>query len=148
MLYDKAGGTGGRLEYPFARQQNGIWEQTVYGDWSGKFYTYRLEGPDLDSKHEVVDPYATNSVASSTRARIAAPPPALPPGPPIEDPTDMIIYEMQVRDFTISPTSGAKNPGLYPGFAEPNTTLRMTSRSRRESIILRNWASPMFSSCP
>jgi len=123
VIYDKAEGTEGRLESPFSRQQGGIWEQTINGDLSGKFYTYRLEGPDLDSRHEVLDPYATNAVASSTRGRITPLPPALPPGPPIEDPTDAVIYEMQVRDFTISPTSGAKNPGLYTGFVEPNTTL-------------------------
>jgi pullulanase len=123
VLYDKAEGDEGRLETPFSRQQEGIWEQTINGNLAGKFYTYRLEGPDLDAKHEVVDPYATNSVASSTRARITPLPPPLPPGPPIEDPTDMVIYEMGVRDFTISPTSGVANPGLYLGFVEPNTTL-------------------------
>jgi pullulanase len=123
VLYDQAEGTEGRLETPLSPQQNGIWDQTINGDLSGKFYTYRLEGPDLDSHHEVLDPYATNAVASSTRGRIAPLPPALPPGPPVADPTDMIIYEMQVRDFTISPTSGVTNPGLYPGFVEPNTTL-------------------------
>jgi pullulanase len=123
VLYDNAEGTEGRLETPFSRQQNGIWEQTLAGDLSGKFYTYRLEGPDLDSRHEVLDPYATNAVASSTRGRITPLPPPLPSGPPIDDPTDAVIYEMQVRDFTISPTSGAKNPGLYTGFVEPDTTL-------------------------
>jgi len=123
VVYDQAEGAQGRVESKLNPQQNGIWELKVNGDLAGKFYTYRLEGPDLDSRHEALDSYATNSVASSTRGRITNMPPPLSPGPPIESATDMIIYEMQVRDFTISPTSGVKNQGLYLGIVEPNTSL-------------------------
>jgi pullulanase len=123
VLYDEAEGGKGRLEIPFHSQQNGIWEIKIGGDLSGRFYAYRLEGPEIDSRHEALDPYATNSVASSTRGRITVMPPPLAPGPAIESPTDMIIYEIQVRDFSISPTSGVKNQGLYMGLTEPNTTL-------------------------
>jgi len=99
----------------------GLWETTVNGDLRGKFYSYFLEGPDLNPAKETLDPYATNAVALSTRARIGELPPPPPPGPTVQSPTDMVIYEMHVRDFTIDPNSGAKNRGLYLGFTEPNT---------------------------
>lgn len=36
-------------------------------------------------------------------------------------PTDAILYETHVRDFTISPDSGIRHKGKFLGFAEPNT---------------------------
>ena len=73
--------------------------------------------------HELLDPYATNAVASSARGRITDLPPPARSGPVITSPTDMVVYEMHVRDFTSGPTSGVKNRGLYLGFTEPGTHL-------------------------
>ena len=123
ILHDEATGGAGRTETPMTPADNGIWEGTIPGDLQGKFYTYALTGPGLDSEREVVDPYATNTVASSTRARITSMTRSTSEGPPVASPTDMVIYEMQMRDFTIDPSSGVKNRGLYLGFAESGTRL-------------------------
>jgi pullulanase len=95
----------------------------VIGNLRGKFYTCLLEGPGLDPKREVLDPYASNAVASSTRGRITEMPPPPRPGPPLAAPTDAVIYEMHVRDFTIDPNSGVQHNGLYLGWTEARTHL-------------------------
>ena len=35
----------------------------------------------------------------------------------------MVIYEVHIRDFSMSPSSGIKNKGKYLGFTETGTTL-------------------------
>ena len=123
LLYDEASGPTGRTVQALKPQPKGLWELTVKDDLRGKFYVYSFEAPDLDPTHEVLDPYAVNAVASSTRGRITELPEPSPHGPPVASPTDMVIYEMHVRDFTISPTSGVKDRGLYLGFTEAGTHL-------------------------
>jgi pullulanase len=123
VLYDEATGDKGRTVQPLEQRSKGLWEATVNGDLSGKFYAYLLDGPELNPKREVVDPYAVNTVASSTRARITDVAPAAQFGPRVDSPTDMVIYEMHVRDFSIDPHSGVQQRGLYQGFTEPNTRL-------------------------
>ncbi|MEI8342827.1 MAG: type I pullulanase, partial [Verrucomicrobiota bacterium] len=130
VLYDEASGDAGRRVLPLHRAGKGLWEETVPGDLKGKCYVYTLDGPGLAPDREVVDLSAINTVNSTKRARITNLAETNPPGweqthngPRTASLTDMVIYEMNVRDFTISPTSGAKNRGLYPGFAEPGTRL-------------------------
>lgn len=130
VLYDHAGGSLGRRELPLLQKEENTWELEVKEDLRGKFYTYRLEGPNVDSKKELLDPYATNAVASSTRGRLTELPQPLASGPAVQSPTDMVIYEMQVRDFTIAPNSGAQHRGLYLGWTESGTHLPDDSRIR------------------
>ena len=101
----------------------GVWELTVKRDLLGKFYAYLFEGPDLDPSHEVLDPYAVNAVGNGARGRITEISAASASGPPVESPTDMVIYEMHVRDFTVASDSGVQNRGLYLGWTEAGTHL-------------------------
>lgn len=127
ILYDEATGDRGRTMQPLKPAAKGIWEGTVSGDLKGKFYTYSLDGENLSPDREALDISSINAVNSGTRARItdlAGTNPAgwetTKVGPPVESPVDMVIYEMHVRDFTISPDSPAspQNRGKYLGFAE------------------------------
>ena len=123
VLYDDSSGDAGRRVCKLRQQSNGLWDAAVTGDLRGKCYTYLLDANDPKRARDVLDPYAVNSVASSTRGRMT---PMTNPGsrgPRLESPTDAIIYEMHVRDFTIAPNSGVKNAGLYLGFTEPGTRL-------------------------
>ena len=123
VLYNAATGNEGRIVQPLRQQLNGIWDTTLRGDFRGKFYTYLLDANDPKHAREVLDPYAANSVASSTRGRITPLTTPVSPGPALESPTDAIVYEMHVRDFTIAPSSGVRNAGLYLGWTEPGTHL-------------------------
>ncbi len=122
VLYDAATGTRGRVEHPL-KGQDDFWAGSVAGDLRGKFYVYRLDGPGLDPTREVLDPYAVNAVASSTRGRITELPPPTRPGPRVTSATDIVVYEMHVRDFTFAPSSNVQHRGLYLGFTEPDTHL-------------------------
>jgi pullulanase len=123
VLYDNAAGNRGRMTAPMHPAGKGIWETAVTGNLAGKFYMLLPQGAGLPGE-ETLDPYATNTVNSSTRARVTPPTPAPPPltrRP--EAPEDMIIYEMHVRDFTIAPNSGIGAPGLYLGWTQGNARL-------------------------
>jgi pullulanase len=123
VLYDEAFGDAGRKLRPLRQQPNGLWDLTVTGNLRGKFYTYLLDGNDPKRAREVLDPYAVNAVANSTRGRITPMTTGVSHGPRLESPTDAIIYEMHVRDFTVAPASGVKEAGLYLGWTEEGTRL-------------------------
>ncbi|HEY4285174.1 MAG TPA: type I pullulanase [Chthoniobacterales bacterium] len=123
ILYDKSAGGDGRMVCSLKQQGNNLWDITVQGDLHGKFYTLLLDENDPKRKREVLDPYATNSVANSSRGRITPMTRAVAPGPQLASATDAIVYEMHVRDFTISPSSGVTNAGLYAGWTESGTRL-------------------------
>jgi pullulanase len=130
VLYDGPSGNKGRKIQAMHRAGHGLWEETVPGDLKGKCYVFTLDGPGLSPEREVMDISAINTVNSTRRARITNLAETNPPGwektqngPLADSLTDMIIYEMSVRDFTISPTSGARHRGLYLGFTEAGTHL-------------------------
>ena len=123
VLFDEPAGDEGRLIRPLTQQANNLWDGAVRGDLSGKYYTYLLDANDAKRAREVLDPYAVNAVASSRRGRVTPMSDPVPRGPPLDSPTDAIIYEMHVRDFTIAPDSGVKNRGLYLGWTEAGTRL-------------------------
>ena len=39
--------------------------------------------------------------------------------PALKSPADLVVYELHVRDFSISPTSGLKYKGKYLALTEP-----------------------------
>src|SRR3954453_16027889 len=100
-----------------------MWETSVRGDLLGKFYTFLLAQKDAKHSREILDPDAVNSVANSSRGRITPLTHPVTHAPALASPTDAVIYEMHVRDFTIAPSSGVKQAGLYPGWAETGTRL-------------------------
>ena len=128
VLYEQATGNEGRAVQRLREESNNLWDATLRGDLAGKFYTYLLDANDPKRAREVLDPYAINSVASSSRARVTPLSDPVPRGPKLESPTDAIIYEMQVRDFTIAPNSGVKNAGLYLGWTEQGTHLESDAK--------------------
>jgi pullulanase len=140
VLYDAASSNEGRSVHSLRQELNGLWDASVPGDLLGKFYTYLLDGNDPQRAREVLDPYATNSVANSTRGRITPMSKPVGHGPELASPTDAIIYEMQVRDFTIDPNSGVKNAGLYLGWTEAGTRLSDDGRSspQDQSVQMTN----------
>ncbi len=124
VLYDKPAGGEGRREALMKRIPRGIWETTIPGDLDGVYYVYRLEGPHLNPALEVIDPYARAITGREGRGIVVNLDATSPPGfnprkrPPLERPTDAVIYETHVHDFTVDPKSGIQNRGLYTGFGE------------------------------
>lgn len=122
-IYDSPQG-GQSQNYEMLPQKGGLWELTVNGDLLGKYYLYSVAGRDPRYKphKEIIDPYARCVTTHDGRALIFSDntPVADPPDFPIQD---AIIYEMHIRDFTISENSGVQQKGKYLGFVEEGTKL-------------------------
>ncbi|NTU41730.1 MAG: type I pullulanase [Nitrospirales bacterium] len=137
ILYESAEADLPVARHSLLRATAGLWEIKVSGDLRGLFYTFRLNGPDMEGDREVLDIYAINAVGG--RGRITALGETNPPGweqaqhgPSVASPVDMVIYEMHVRDFTIDPNSGVSQKGLYLGFTETGACLHTEPEKQTE----------------
>ncbi|MEX2641675.1 MAG: alpha-amylase family glycosyl hydrolase [Balneolales bacterium] len=120
----------------FDMQKNGdgVWELTVPGDLTGKYYGYRITPPSdpgfLSTPDLIADPWSrhvttTNHYRQFARSRIIADDQfdwgddrfVIP-----EDCRDLIIYETHLKDMTAHPSSGGRHPGTYVGFIESDIT--------------------------
>lgn len=109
---------------PMGLLGDGVWALTVPGDF--KFKRYQFIVDDVP----VRDPYA-RMVEPGTDYCIVLDPSTIEPDggwaptPPLTKREDAIIYEMSVRDFTFSPTSGVSEPkrGTFLGLVEGGSYL-------------------------
>lgn len=102
------------------------WTATVKGDQLGKFYTvcsyqngeWGQESPGIfakavsvnGQKAAIIDMQTTNPEGWENDQR-----------PAMTDPTDVVVYETHMRDFTIDATSGIANKGKFIAFTEQGT---------------------------
>lgn len=122
-------GNDGLAEYDMTAGRHGLWETEIPGDLAGRYYAYKLHGPGFDADREVADLYAVCAQAQHARALILDLVKTDPPGfrdnpyrrPP--SPTDAVIWEAHVRDFSIAAHSGTAQRGRYGAFAELGTHL-------------------------
>ncbi len=107
--------------YLMEKGKDGVHEITLEGDYKGYFYNYIIDG------EEITDPYSIASSLNSKHSAIIDLKDTNPVGweshyiPKGNNHCDAIIYEVHIKDFTGSPTSGAENRGKYLGFIERNT---------------------------
>lgn len=109
----------------------GIWSATLPANLDGKYFRYAVDvfadGRGI-VRNLVTDPYAVSLTTDSRRAYIAdlAAPRLKPAGwdsakapAQVKAQTDMSIYELHVRDFSINDASvSAANRGKYTAFTE------------------------------
>jgi pullulanase/glycogen debranching enzyme len=115
----------------------GAWSAAVAGDLSGKYYKYAVDVP-VDGaaaagtntsgivRNLVTDPYSISLSTDSKRsyiARLDAPRlkpagwDAAPSPQTVKSPTDMVVYELHVRDFSINDASVPERlRGKYAAF--------------------------------
>lgn len=107
-------------------QEGDYWTATVKGDQVGKFYTvcsyqggeWGQESPGIFAKAvsvngqraAIIDMQTTNPKGWENDQR-----------PAMADPTDVVVYETHMRDFTIDATSGIANKGKFIAFTEQGT---------------------------
>ena len=94
--------------------ESGVWTVTGDASWSGKFYLFEVEvyAPSTGQVETnlVTDPYSVSLSMNSTRSQIVDldDPALMPDGwddtdkPDLDRPEDVSIYELHVRDFSIS----------------------------------------------
>ena len=132
FVYDSPDGTVPTI-YPMTQEELGVWE-TKAGDYSWvnhKYYLYevtvfsRAEGQVVTNV--VTDPYSLGLAADSVKSLVVDlnSPLTKPllwnliPKPPLADPTDIVLYELHIRDFSISDTSvPEKDRGKYTAFTD------------------------------
>ena len=85
------------------------WEATVKGDLSGMFYTFDI------GRGECPGTFAKAVGVNGNRGAIIDMADTNPEGwdndrrPPLASPADLVIYELHMRDFSVSPTSGMQH---------------------------------------
>lgn len=103
-----------------------LWQADISGDLSGKFYTFRVkregnwmnETPGITAKAvgvngkrgAIVDMSKTNPDGWENDRR-----------PPLDNYTDIVLYEMHYRDFSMDSTSGIRNKGKFLALTEEGT---------------------------
>ena len=106
---------------------NDRWEATVKGNLAGMFYTFDI------GKGECPGTFAKAVGVNGNRGAILNMADTNPEGwaddrrPALASPADQIIYELHMRDFSISPTSGMKHQGKYLALTEPRAIAYLKS---------------------
>lgn len=102
-----------------------VWALEKNGDLNKVYYRYEIEIGD--KVNIVTDPYSKAVSANGEYSMVVDLEETNPVGwnndrkPEFKDPTDAIIYEMHIRDFTIDYNSGSNFKGKYKGVWESNT---------------------------
>ena len=105
--------------------EKGVWSLCLMGDYAGVYYTFEVEV--AGTVRETVDPYAKAAGINGRRAMVADMPATNPQGwekdRPVRlaQPTDAVIWEVHVKDFSWHPDSGMKYKGKYLAFTETDT---------------------------
>lgn len=122
----------GRGAIPMRRDAaTGIWTATAWQDYSGAYYMYAVDvfvdGVGL-VRNRVTDPYSISHDTDSRHSYIASldSPTLKPKGwdesrspGTVKAQTDMVVYELHVRDFSINDASvSPKNRGKFTAFTE------------------------------
>jgi pullulanase len=112
--------------YSLKAAESGTWQIELEGNFESKLYTFQVldetgwlnECPDIHAKATgvnglrgmIINPATTNPEKWESDKRCS-----------VVQPTDMVVYELHVRDFSISPDSGIQYKGKYLGFTETGT---------------------------
>ena len=108
--------------------RKGVWTKKIKEDLTWKYYTYQIQFEDKWLA-ESPDPYSYACGVNGQRSHIIDLAEAAPinwkkdKGPKVAHPTDMVIYEMHIRDMSIHPDSGIKHKGKFLGLTEQNLSL-------------------------
>jgi pullulanase len=127
-LYSEGQGGEAIREFPMLPDDHGTWIYEIRENLDHFFYTIQVrdkqgwlkEGPDI---------YAKATGVNGLRGMIIDPQKSDPPlwdsdlRQTMPNPTDIVIYEVHIRDFSMSPYSGIANKGKYLGFTERGTKL-------------------------
>lgn len=125
-LYEKAESNDPLQVISMERGESGTWFTHLEGNFANSYYTFQVRDTQ-GWLNECPDIGATATGINGLRGLILDPSVTNPENweedhlSPVSQPVDMVIYELHVRDFTISPDSGAVHKGKYLGLAERNT---------------------------
>jgi pullulanase len=126
LFYEKGIGGEPTQTVDLERGEQGVWQTTVDGNLLGKFYAFQARY-DGQWKAEVTDPYVKAVGVNGLRGQVIDFRQTDPKNwdkeeaPPLNNPNEIVAYELHVRDMTIDPSSGSGYPGEYFGMIESGT---------------------------
>jgi pullulanase len=109
-------------------ETGGVWSAVLNAEKEGLYYTLQTEHEEGWSE-EVPDPYVKAVGRNGKRGQLINPADAYPDNwsedkrPDLSGmkPNDFLVYEVHVRDFSISENSGMENKGKFLAFTERGT---------------------------
>lgn len=126
LLYDNGADGAAYETVDMKRSDNATWKKEIKENLKGKFYTFQVrigekwldETPGMwvkatgvnGKRAAIIDMDETNPDNWENDVR-----------PALKNATDIILYEVHVRDFSVSPNSGMKNKGKFLAFTEHGT---------------------------
>ena len=121
-------GLGGEAtrETAMGKAEQGTWLAAFDEGLQGAFYTFQVK-VDGQWLAETPGPNATAAGANGQRGQVVDFAATNPEGwendqrPPLASPTDVILYELHVRDLSTHPSSGIQHKGKFLGLAETGT---------------------------
>lgn len=127
-VYSQGHGDNFQASFDLQKAPFGTWVGKIPTEFEGMYYTYEVTSSG--EVEETMDPYAISAGINGNRALIANIADISLPGfendtfVTLEDQVDAIIYEAQIRDLTIGPTTNtsSENRGKYAGVIEEGTT--------------------------
>lgn len=117
------------LTQDMTKGEKGVWSAVVEGDQKNVYYTYLVT---VNGKtNETADIYAKAAGVNGDRSMVVDLDSTDPAGWDkdkhivYDDPTDAVVWEVHVRDFSVDVSSGVsnENKGKYLAFTETGTTL-------------------------
>lgn len=107
--------------------RNGVWTIAIEGDLANTYYTYAVTVDGVT--RETQDVYSKATGLNGDRSMVIDLTTTNPSGweldrhVSVEKPTDAVIWEVHVRDFSSDRSSGMHNQGKYLAFTETKTTV-------------------------
>jgi pullulanase-type alpha-1,6-glucosidase len=137
-------------------ESTGVWSATGEASWKNKFYLYEVEvffrGSGVVT-NRVTDPYSLSlSLNSKFSQLVDLNDAALKPSgwdtlqkPALEAPEDVVLYELHVRDFSISDTTVPEgNRGTFLAFTEQSSNGMKHLRRLAQSGLTHVHLLPVF----
>lgn len=130
VIYDQYEDDSG-LNFPLERNEEGIWEGLIQDTFYGKWYAYKIQGPEDDpyfmtSDHPIADPRSRH--VTSTNHHLQFPKTKITESAPFnwdgdtftapKDPRDLVIYEAHIKDMVAHSSAKTFVNGIYNDFRE------------------------------
>ena len=125
-LYQEDAGGSAISTKALAYIGEGVWQVVISEDVQNLYYTYRTQNNGTWSQ-EAPDPYSIAAGRNGIRSQIIDLKSTNPPGweqdkrPTLANKSDVIIYELHVRDLSTHESSGIREKGKYLGLTERGT---------------------------
>ncbi|MBQ9287573.1 MAG: type I pullulanase, partial [Bacteroidaceae bacterium] len=125
-LYHKGKGGVPFETYSLSKKSDGTWSVSVKADLKGVFYTFQVQ-VDGQWLPETQGIFAKAVGINGERAQVIDMNETDPVGwnndqrPPLSDFSDVVVYEMHHRDFSIDTESGVQHKGKFLALTESGT---------------------------